>query len=103
MDGFNRLSRWFNWVGGKLKEVGTTSWNSPNKDATNTSLFTALPGGYRNSDGNYYYIGYLVVWWSSTEDNAGSAWARDVDYDDGNAGSSSSNKEVGFSVRCLRD
>ena len=45
-------------AGGKMKEVGITSWNSPNTDATNTSLFTGLPGGYRISDGNFNLIGY---------------------------------------------
>ncbi len=53
-------------AGGKMKEVGTTNWNSPNVDATNTSLFTGLPGGNRES-GDYYGIGSGGCWWSSTE------------------------------------
>jgi hypothetical protein len=40
-------------AGGKMKEVGLTSWNSPNIDASNTSLFTGLPGGVRVHNGNF--------------------------------------------------
>jgi len=32
-------------AGGKLKETGIIHWETPNGDATNTSIFTGLPGG----------------------------------------------------------
>ena len=91
-------------AGGKMKEVGTTSWNSPNTDATNTSLFSALPGGFRNSNGYYYNIGSYGKWWSSTEFNTFSAWTRFLDGNYGVANRFSFyGKKDGLSVRCLRD
>jgi uncharacterized protein (TIGR02145 family) len=90
-------------AGGKLKEVGTTSWYSPNTDATNTSLFTGLPGGYRGLDGVYSYIGYYGIWWSSQEYTTANAWIRNLNYYNGSAYRGSDNKRNGFSVRCLRD
>jgi uncharacterized protein (TIGR02145 family) len=91
-------------AGGKMKEVGTTNWNSPNTDATNTSLFTGLPGGNRIINGYYYLIGNNGYWWSSTEYNTLSAWNRDLDYDYGNAARRNyDNKTNGLSVRCLKD
>ena len=92
-----------NVAGGKMKEVGTTSWNSPNINATNTSLFSALPGGGRDSDGNYGSIGNGGYWWSSTEFNTDRAWYRYLYYDVGSANSYNYYKRVGVSVRCLRD
>ena len=91
-------------AGGKLKEVGTTNWNSPNTDATDTSLFTGLPGGFRFYVGSYYYIGSLGYWWSSTEGSAaGSAWACLLSASNGGASRGSSDVKNGLSVRCLRD
>ncbi len=90
-------------AGGKMKEVGTTSWNSPNTDATNTSLFTGLPGGSRYNNGYYYDVGGNGYWWSSTEDDIYDAWNRDLYGIDGDADRGSRGKRAGLSVRCLRD
>jgi len=91
-------------AGGKLKEAGTSHWISPNTGATNTSGFTALPGGYRGVDGSFGDVGYAGTWWSSTEGNTYGAWTRTMNYY-GTLGAFSYNyKETfGFSVRCLRD
>ncbi len=90
-------------AGGKMKEVDTTSWNSPNTDATNTSLFTGLPGGYRGYYGDYNAIGYHGNWWSSTEYGCCSAWYCNLNSVYGFARSGDNRKEGGLSVRCLKD
>ncbi len=91
-------------AGGKLKETGTTHWNSPNTGATNETGFTALPGGFRNGNGGaYYYVGGDGYWWSATEIDASNAWYRILYYNSSSVVRDYASKEVGFSVRCLRD
>jgi uncharacterized protein (TIGR02145 family) len=88
-------------AGGKIK--ATTLWNSPNTAATNISGFTGLPGGYRYYGGTFYVIGSFGIWWSSTQYDSTYAWSRNLYYSNGIAYRDSSNKNYGFSVRCLRD
>ena len=88
-------------AGGKMKEVGT--WLSPNIGATNSSSFTALPGGARDDYGEFYGLDELCRWWSSSEDDADNAWRRSLDTYNGRLGRSSLDKQYGYSVRCLRD
>jgi uncharacterized protein (TIGR02145 family) len=87
--------------GGALK--ATTGWNSPNTGATNSSGFTAFPGGYRGNDGIYYSIGNHSYSWSSTENDANGAWNRRLHYDYSSVNRNSNNKQGGFSIRCLKD
>ena len=54
-------------AGSKLKEAGTTHWNSPNTDATNVIGFTGLPAGDRDLDGSFWDLGTHGHWWSSNE------------------------------------
>ena len=53
-------------AGGKMKETGTAHWLDPNVNATNSTGFTALGGGYRDNLGQFCYINFLGYWWSST-------------------------------------
>jgi uncharacterized protein (TIGR02145 family) len=87
--------------GGALK--ATTNWASPNSGATNSSGFTGFPGGYRNDDGTYTSIGYDGLWWSSTEIDSNGAWNRVLYYNGSGVNRGNSDKQVGFSVRCVRD
>jgi len=92
-------------AGNKLKEVGSTNWPDPNSGATNESGFTALPGGYRYNNGEFYYFGSLAIWWSSTEDpaNDGNALIRALTSMDSSVGRSFGCKNDAYSVRCLRN
>jgi uncharacterized protein (TIGR02145 family) len=90
--------------GPKIKETGTVHWSSPNTGATNSSGFTALPGGYRyNYFGNFDDIGHFGYWWSSTAYSTTGAWSRALTYNYSNVGRYGFNKTYGFSVRCVRD
>jgi uncharacterized protein (TIGR02145 family) len=91
-------------AGGKMKSEGTTLWLNPNTDATNTSRFTALPGGYRTKLGMCFDIGVDSYWWSSSELNNSEAWTRGLGYASGYAYRHNNfGKKGGFSVRCVKD
>jgi uncharacterized protein (TIGR02145 family) len=91
-------------AGGNMKETGTAHWNSPNTDATNSSGFTGLPGGYRYYFfGSFYDIGSNGFWWSSSESGSTYAWVCLLYYNNGRATRFDDDKKFGFSVRCLRD
>lgn len=90
------------YAGGKLKETGTVHWITPNRGATNETGFTALPGGLRNINGLFGEIGLSGVWWSSTETSS-TAWARSLQFNEGDIYKGASPKKYGHSVRCLKD
>jgi uncharacterized protein (TIGR02145 family) len=87
--------------GGALK--ATTMWTSPNTGATNSSGFTALPGGSSDVNGDFYEIGDNGAWWSSSEYSSGGASVRILTYFSSSVHRGLNGKQYGFSVRCLRD
>lgn len=89
-------------AGGPLKSTSTL-WVSPNTGATNTSGFSALPGGWRFNDGAVFGIGSHGGWWSSTAFDATNSWFRSMDYDIADVSHGYYNSVYGFSIRCVRN
>jgi uncharacterized protein (TIGR02145 family) len=93
-----------NVAGGKMKETGTAHWSSPNTGATNSSGFTALPGGYRYTDnGSFRQMTMDADWWSTTEVDTTYAWFRNIYYNAASSGRYYYKKQNGFSIRCVMD
>lgn len=91
-------------AGGKLKEIGTAHWLTPNTGATNETGFTALPGGTRPvPSGALGFIGDDGYWWSSTKDFNTPVWSRSMSSSHASVGRNSDNGRGGFSVRCVKD
>jgi uncharacterized protein (TIGR02145 family) len=94
------------YVGGKdvagIKLKSQSRWKD-NGNGTDEFGFTALPGGSRYFNGYFYDVGYNGCWWSATENNTSNAWYRYMNYDYSYFYRNYLNKELGFSVRCLRD
>ena len=91
-------------AGGKLKEAGLTHWAAPNTGATNISGFTALPGGYRGSAGDFYTINVNGFFRTSTQNvNLWSVWIRTLYTSLQDIIRATEGKEFGFSVRCIRN
>jgi len=91
-------------AGGKLKEVGTEHWNTPNTAATNETKFTAIPGGYRAYDVNFSHMGIGGYIWSADEFDSNNAWVHGATHDTPNLFSYNNGiKTNGFSVRCIKE
>jgi uncharacterized protein (TIGR02145 family) len=100
-------------AGGKLKETGIDHWIAPNIEATNSSSFTALPGGRSDHVYWHYYegIGLEGYWWSSTYTymwRSGSYWNKEGRYHHISNSSSLIDGSVldlnwAISVRCVKN
>ncbi len=94
-------------AGGKMKETGTTYWLNPNTDASNSSGFNALPGGYRQrGTGIFLYKGSNCFFRTSNEEfesGYDSSWHIMLLNQNSTITHSFAEKTYGFSVRCIKD
>ena len=83
------------WADGNLK----------NNSEFGSSGFSALPGGYRGFTSIFYDIGLEGCWWSAKTYayNRSYAWFRSVYFYESKVYRFGFHKELGFSVRCVRD
>ena len=67
------------YAGRRLKETGTSHWVYNNSESSNSSGFTALPGGIRN-DLAFLNMGDLGFWWGTPEnDTLDNRWILNIE------------------------
>lgn len=94
----------YGYAGGKMKEEGELHWCSPNIGATNSSMFTALPGGQREKSGGFGYRCTYAFFWSSTQNHFDETKGYSgLLYNEASFFQLRDNDEktMGFSVRCI--
>jgi len=98
-------STWDSWgyrgfdAGNNLK--ATRGWN---EDGNGNDLygFSGMASGYRDYIG-FFWAGVEGSWWTSTEQDNSSKQRRILNYDRAEVTRSHTEKQAGYSVRCLRD
>jgi len=89
--------------GNKLKTSGTSHWTSPNTGATNSSGFSALPGGIRTVSGAFELIYDRAYFWTASKSSPSGAFYRTLLYTHSNVGRATFVEDYGMSVRCVKD
>lgn len=87
--------------GTKMKNA--TGW-AAGQNGTNTSGFSALPGGYRYAaDGSFQAIGQWTYWWSNTAVDASTSYYRRLDGTSSGIYKGGVDKKAGKYIRCVKD
>ncbi len=92
-------------AGYKMKST-TNDWLSPSTGSDNSSGFTGLPAGYRSNDGGFYSSkGSVAIFWGENPDSQTSQdkYNYTLLSNFTNLYNSSSIKEMGYSVRCVKN
>jgi len=90
-------------AGKKLKS--TSDWDDDG-NGTNEYGFSALPGGYRDTEGSFFDVGKHGNWWTGSEvgiGGGGNARYRLISYGGDLVHAYQDSKGHGFSVRCFKD
>ncbi|NMC39447.1 MAG: hypothetical protein GYA41_14090 [Bacteroidales bacterium] len=85
-------------------EMKSTSGWAPGENGTNTSGFTALPGGYRYAaDGMFYSLGTLAYWWTASLSDTDIAWYRRLDGPNNDVYKGATSIRGGKFIRCVKN
>lgn len=85
------------------KKLNSSSGWKENGNGDDAFGYSVLPAGGRSNNGGYYGDGYNACFWSSTEDDSGSAYNMCLNYDVDYAYLPNDSKGDGYSVRCVKD
>lgn len=104
---YSDFQAFYSYVGGssgKLKEIGTVHWNSPNTGAVDEYNFKALGGGLRTDyDGSFEGIKESTRFWLQTSQSVANGKEFIMVYNNTILYDSQNDKKMGCSVRCMRD
>jgi uncharacterized protein (TIGR02145 family) len=90
-------------AGGKLKETGIIHFNSPNIDATDDYSYSALPGGGRDTYGNFVAIREYGIYWENQASSSVNAYCNNIRRQDALLQRYINPKNNGQSVRLIKD
>lgn len=65
--------------------------------------FSGFPGGFRDINGSFDYLGTYGLWWTASPYSGTSTWHRGLYFNGGDVYLSTWSNRNGFSVRCIRD
>ncbi len=88
-------------VGGKMKLPG--QWTNPNTGADNSSGFSGLPSGLRDSLGTFVSPFWDGYWWTSSTAGTTLAWGRGLRNTNAGISREAGSTRDGFAVRCVMD
>lgn len=81
----------------------TTGWKA-GENGTNTSGFSALPGGFRYyADGSFFNESTLSYWWCSNESSPTTGYYRRLDGNNAGVFREGTIKAAGKYIRCVKD
>lgn len=81
----------------------STGWDEGG-NGTNSSGFSALPGGYRfGATGDFYLLTTITYWWTATEHDADRGWYRRLDSSSTAVYRASTSKKGGKYIRCVKN
>lgn len=93
--------------GDKLKSDKDEFWNESDREFINMVGFNGLPGGAATFEGIFVQVGASGFWWSSTESNEDAkntkAFYMGLMDNQPDALRKSYDKQLGFSVRCIKE
>jgi uncharacterized protein (TIGR02145 family) len=89
------------YLGGEVAAALTL--RSSGLASENGTGFKGLAAGCCNSSGAFGGVGSYGYWWTGSEANASSVWARQLNYVICSINSLAYDKNYGMSVRCIKD
>ncbi len=91
-------------AGGRMKEIGTTHWAYPNRFADNSSGFTGISNGWRETYlGKFMHKGFICGYWSATVIYPPFPLTRIMSTDFGGFTKSQLPVTHGLSIRCIKN